>query len=163
MQNAPSLARSVYTEMCAFRNALNSVSEILHTTGLENTRGFFIPAEGVIVCLTDAVLLFDKIEQELRPFLKCEKLGMTERSQWAWKKSRIMEMVACLQWHKTTIGLQLSILRRFVQLSSRMLIALISVMQRLRPRCTNQVGKSASDRPREAVSRAKSCNGPLSS
>ena len=80
--------------MCAFRGSRVAVSQTLETTRLEHTRASSIPAESVIVCLTDAVLLFDKIERDLHPFLDGRRFGMAERSQWAWRLRALSSKVA---------------------------------------------------------------------
>ena len=97
--NAPSLIRSVQAEISAFHDALDSVSQ----TEMEDAKG------SLVVSLTDAVLLFDEIKLELQPVIERTRFTILQRTQWARKSSKTIELVNRLQWHKSTIALQLSL------------------------------------------------------
>lgn len=112
MRDAPSLVQSVHVDVSAFRHALSIVSSILLARERQHGRTSFVPMDTIVVVLTDAVLLLDKIEQDLRPFIDCRKFGAAERRLWAKKEARIRRHVECIQWHKSTIYLQLNILKR---------------------------------------------------
>jgi cell division control protein 24 len=113
-RDAPSLARTVHAEVSMWRGTLVSLQQLLSGPAFSVSRASLIPADHIIVCFTDAVLLFSELESVILPLTDARVASPTSRARWARQRSRLLTLITRLQWHKSTLVLQLAILQWFV-------------------------------------------------
>ena len=112
VRDAPSLARTVRSEIRSFRDSLNALHEVLTNAALYRThRRALISADYVIVSFTDAVLLLSEVESTVLSLTGFADFNFAAKAQWARKKQKLNELVCRLQWQKHTLTLQLIILK----------------------------------------------------
>lgn len=113
MRDAPSLARTICSEVDSFRNSLSALQDIFqHPEFSHNAHASLISADYVVVSFTDAVLVFSQLEADVLPLTRFAQFSVAARLEWTMKKARLRELVDRLQWQKHTLTLQLAILKQ---------------------------------------------------
>ena len=111
VRGAPSFARDIQSEVNAFRNLLTALHSFLDSSQFQPQRAALIPAEYMVLSCTDAVLLFSEIESVILPLARSSTLKFVDKTLWTRKKSKILKLISRLQWQKSTLSLQLNILK----------------------------------------------------
>lgn len=115
VRDAPSMARTVHAELNACRTLLVALQGLLSGPAFSHSRATLIPAHSVIVSFTDAVLLFSELEATILPLAGLRTTTFVARARWARKEPRLTVLTSRLQWHKSTLVLQLNILQWYVE------------------------------------------------
>jgi hypothetical protein len=111
MRDAPSLARTIHAEINVWRNTLVTLQKLLSGNVFTSDRASLIPADHVVLCFTDAVLLFSELESVILPLAESRVASLANRARWARQGPRLTTLVTRLQWHKSTLLLQLNMLQ----------------------------------------------------
>jgi len=90
---------------------LLALQRLLSSPAFEPARAALIPADHVISSFTDAVLLFSELEAAVLPLASHGVAAFVAKNRWARKEAKLTVMIIRLQWHKTTLVLQLNILQ----------------------------------------------------
>jgi len=111
VQNTPSFANRIRVEVDSFRSSLNAFDTLLSSWTAPPRRAVLIPADFIVLTLTDATLLFSEIEAEVLPLVLLKEFDFLARAKWTLKKKQLESLVSRLQWQKLTLVLQLNILK----------------------------------------------------
>ena len=114
LKDAPSLARTVQAELLSWQHTLLAVQRLLNGRTFSAARAALIPAEHVVICFTDAILLFSELDRILTPLAERDTSSWICRAKWARGEARLTALISRLQWHKGTLSLQLTILQWYV-------------------------------------------------
>src|SRR5690348_14096025 len=110
IQDAPSFAHSIRSEVQSFKNSLNGLQTMFGARTAQSQRAALIPVDHIFLALTDATLLFSEIEATVLPLARSDNFTLWGRAQWTRKRTKLEALVSRLQWQKLTLVLHLNIL-----------------------------------------------------
>lgn len=121
-RETPPIAAHVYSEVQSIEIILNGLQNVTSSLSSVHSRNAaLIGVNQVITVLTDGVLLFSDLQDELRslsPKNEDDGIPMRTRLRWVRKEGTLTALLTRLQGFKSSMTLVLLILKRFDSLNS---------------------------------------------